>query len=114
MMQESHDLEPLSPGSNFGLGIGYALNNQPDAAIAVLEDLPVNNVGMRSVLARGTAEIGDELSGWRMTAAKGGPAISARRHLKCLLYPSSPKRNFQLKSQTQRFKRWVCAAAQHP
>jgi len=59
VIQESHDLEPLSPGFSFELGIVYVLNNQPDAAIAVLEGLlPLNNIGMTSVLASAYARKG--------------------------------------------------------
>ena len=40
LMRKTHALEPLSPGLNFGLAWAYVANNQPGAAIAVLEGRP--------------------------------------------------------------------------
>jgi len=50
-MQEVHDLEPLSRGSSSALAWGYVGNNQPDAAIALLDGRTGMSFGMMSRLA---------------------------------------------------------------
>jgi TolB-like protein len=51
VIQEVVALEPLSNGLNYGLALAYVANNQPDAAIALLEGGTANNPGKWSMLA---------------------------------------------------------------
>lgn len=51
LVQENHALEPLIPSANFGLAWGHVANNQPNAAIALLEGRQgIGNFAQQSVL----------------------------------------------------------------
>ena len=79
VMQEVHDLEPLSDSGRLGLSVEYLSNNQPDAVIALLEGATNILFGGASALASSYAMKGQFNKAADRIVKMGGNLVG--RHL---------------------------------